>query len=98
MQTHELFYKILISLSYIIYISLLLGLTIIDSSYLSIVKTAIKWYIALYLLLRFNPYIKFFKISRSSSEEKIIFHSAVYLILSLIPYEHINKVIDYIKK
>ena len=95
MKWHESIYNSLIILSYVVYISLLTGLTILDPKYTYLVTLGMKWYIALYLIIRFNP-LKKLTIKKAQSEQNIIFHSGMYLLLSLLPYQKIHDIINFI--
>lgn len=66
-----------IILSYMVYVTTLLGITTIKPEYLSELASYIKIYIALYLIWRFNM---FRKIEFTELDRKIVFSSALFLL------------------
>jgi len=76
---------ILLLISYFLFISLLLGLTTVNPYYYNIVQYIVRLYVSLYIIYKFNPYTG--KKTITDGEQKIIFSSAIYLLLAIIPFE-----------
>ena len=54
MKWYESLYNYLTILSFIAYISILTGITFINEDLTNYITLGIKWYIALYLIIRYN--------------------------------------------
>lgn len=90
MKWYESLYNYLTILSFIAYISILTGITFINEDLTNYITLGIKWYIALYLIIRYNPFF-----NKIKHEKRIIFNSGLYLLFSLIPYKQIKKLIQH---
>jgi hypothetical protein len=69
--------------SYILFAIAFTGVYMIDPSYLKLLNTLIKYYVCIFLLIRFNPYVE----DKSYSEEqkfdrKIVFLASFLLLLT----------------
>jgi hypothetical protein len=76
---------IIIFITYVIYISLALGIYIISPEYINIFHTFVKLYICAFLIYRFNPWRK---ISCQHLDKRIAF-IAGFLLLSTTIFENI---------
>jgi len=76
---------IIIFITYVIYISLALGIYIISPQYINIFHTVVKLYICAFLIYRFNPWRK---ISCQHLDKRIAF-IAGFLLLSTTIFENI---------
>jgi hypothetical protein len=93
---HERLYDLSIYASYILYVLILFGVTNYAPSYLEWLKNAIKIYIAVLLIWRFNP---FFSNGNkcgylSTFDRKIVFSSGVFLLLTT----SVTSIIEYVIK
>ena len=77
MKIQENGFLLFVIVSWISYISLLLGITIINPKYLSVFDLCVKIYICLFLFWRFHPFRT--KIKCNEFDRKIIFTSAVFI-------------------
>ena len=83
-EWHKKAYAWGISLSYVLFALALTGVLSVDPRYLSILQTAIKYYVCAFLLIRFNPITHRPAISRQAAEfdRKIAFSAGVFLLLT----------------
>lgn len=83
-QFHERLYDLSIYGSYILYVLILFGVTNYAPSYLEWLKNAIKIYISVLLIWRFNPFLTNSKESGylSTFDRKIVFSAGVFLLLT----------------
>ena len=70
-------FLLFVIISWISYISILLGITIINPEYLHIFDLCVKIYICFFLFWRFHPFVK--KIKCNNFDRKIIFTAAVFI-------------------
>jgi hypothetical protein len=70
-------FTIVITLSWILYISILLGLSTSAPNYLSDLQYYTKMYVSLFLILRFNP---FRKVKFTELDGKIAFSAGLFLL------------------
>ena len=99
---HESIYDYAIYGSYILYLFALFGITNYAPAYLDWLKNAIKIYISVLLIWRFNP-LSQKRENLSQFDRKIVFTSAIFLLLTTSAtsfVEHffnVNSFIDTIK-
>lgn len=86
-------YHLLILLLYITYIIAIIGITYINPNYTRYLSILIQSFIALVLMIRFNPLRK--KINCDKNDKTLIFASAFYLLFN---DEFTNYIVDYFKK
>lgn len=99
---HQKVYNNLVIFSSIILVLSLFGISFINPKYENIIQYFIQIYIGLFLILRFNPFIKLKKCSKMqrSFDKKIAFSAGIFMlsssvILSIIEWLK-NTSIDYI--
>jgi hypothetical protein len=82
---HQNLYKYFLYFSYIIFILSLFGVTILKTEYSTILNNIIKIYIAIVLIIRFNPliHVKFDK-NNAKFDREIAFSAGILLLLSVI--------------
>lgn len=84
---------------YSIYLSFLLfalsftGIATIEPLYTLYLRRFLRYYICIFLILRFNPYLNYKKISKPDTlfDRKIAFTSGIFLLLS-------TSIMDYVSK
>tara|TARA_B100000902_G_scaffold400050_1_gene475213 strand:+ start:7356 stop:7679 length:324 start_codon:yes stop_codon:yes gene_type:complete len=81
MVLHESIYIYSIYISYILYLFVILGVTKYAPEYLNIIKNIIKIYVAIILIIKFNP-INFKQKKLSEFDNNLIFSSGLFLLLS----------------
>ena len=96
MKQHERYYFIILYLLYFLDIILILGLFPFDTSYIIYLSLANKFFIALYLMYKTNPFITNLTIKFSQFDKKLVFSSALYLLISAFALAHID--VNYIVK
>ena len=80
-------YEFLHYISYFMYLTVLMGLSVFSPFYMNIVELLIKLYVAGYLLFLFNPFRS--KTQITPHERKLIFDAAIYLLITVVPYKSI---------
>jgi len=86
-------YYILILLLYISYIVAIIGISYINPNYTHYLSIVIQLFVALVLMVRFNPLRK--KMTCNKNDRTLVFASAFYLLFN---DEFTNYVIDYFKE
>ena len=91
MYLHERIYYFMLSLSYIAYLLIILNLSSNYPNYLPLLNNLLKLYVIMFLIIRFNPFVdtKFTKF-----DKKIVFSSAIFLLLTTSFTTYLNKVIN----
>lgn len=87
--SHEKFYYLIDFLSIVLYISIVVGLGFINPMYIDYFDKFVKLYISGYLMYRFFPYSSSSSMSITRVDQSIIFNAALYLMLSIIPFDKI---------
>tara|TARA_Y100000389_G_scaffold166316_1_gene171018 strand:- start:13026 stop:13331 length:306 start_codon:yes stop_codon:yes gene_type:complete len=77
---HEDFYKLLIVLSYILYFFAFTGIVIINASYLENLTTITSFYVAIILIIRFNPFTSYNKFT--NFDKQLVWASGLFLFIS----------------
>jgi len=85
-------YNALIILLYVTYVIAIIGVTYINPEYTRYLTLIIQSFIAIVLMVRFNPFRK--KVQFSDNDRTLIFSAAFYL---LINDEFTQYIIDYMK-
>lgn len=80
---HEDAFRSGLYISYLLYAITFTGLLTLNPRYISILETAIKYYISIILLIRFNPYVKR-KITHF--DKHLVFEAALLLFVSTTAY------------
>jgi hypothetical protein len=90
-------YKYFLYISYVLFILSLLGITLFKTNYLDILNKLIKIYIAVILIIRFNPFITT-KLDKQNIEfdREISFSAGILLLLSMIVTTYITQILDYV--
>jgi len=86
-------YKLLIIILYITYIIAIIGVTYINPEYTRYLTVFIQTFIAIILMVRFNPLRK--QIQFSENDRTLVFSAAFYLLLN---DEFTQYIINYMKK
>jgi hypothetical protein len=79
MNIHEKIFYIGVIMSYLLYGIVFAGLYSKAPRYLYLLKMAIKIYVSLFLIIRFNPYVK---TTFTEFDRKIAYTSGIFLILT----------------
>lgn len=80
---HQLLYTYGTIISLILFIISLLGISIVNLKYISSLRTILKVYISVILLIRFNPYMKYNKTDvQQKFDRKIAFSAGLFLLLT----------------
>lgn len=90
MKYHQRLYFIILYVLYALDIILILGLVPFDTSYIVYLSLINKFFIAIYLMYKTNPFTKSLSISFSSFDKKLVFSSAFYLLISAFALAHID--------
>lgn len=86
---HQNIYKYILYITYALFVLSLLGISLFKTNYLDILNTIIKIYIAVVLIIRFNPLIKaHYDKNNIHFDREISFSAGVLLLLSLLTTEH----------
>ena len=80
---HEEAFHITVYMSYALYIIAFTGILSFNPTYLSTLETIIKYYIAIILLIRFNPYVNR-KVTQF--DKHLVFEAAMLLFISTTAY------------
>lgn len=80
---HEEAFHITVYMSYALYIIAFTGILSFNPKYLSTLETIIKYYIAIILLIRFNPYVNR-KVTQF--DKHLVFEAAMLLFISTTAY------------
>ena len=95
---HQQLYKYFLYISYSLFILSLLGVTLFDTNYLAILNNIIKLYIAIILIIRFNPFIKVNFDSHKREDivfdREISFSAGILLLLSMVMTKYIKNLLD----
>lgn len=96
-EWHQNLYYILSYSIIILYIIAFVGLSFNAPKYLFLLREIMKIYISIILILRFNPYYKN-KYNKSNYEfdRKLVFSSAIILLLTTSVTKYINIILHYI--
>lgn len=81
---HHSIFEYMLYASYILFAIAFTGVYNVDPTYLTTLNTLIKYYVCIFLLITFNPYIE---MKPSSCEEtefnrKIVFSAGIFLLLT----------------
>ncbi len=79
-KLHETLFYFMLYSSYVLYFMAYIGLKYYDPSYLVLLDEVIKYYIIIFLMVRFNPLYK--NNSFTPFDRKIVFSSALFLFAS----------------
>ena len=92
---HQQLYKYFLYISYALFILSLLGVTLFGTNYLAILNNIIKLYIAIILIIRFNPFIttKFDK-HNIVFDREISFSAGILLLLSMVMSKYTKNMLD----
>ena len=74
-------FNIFVIISFIIYLSTALGIAIISPTYIDTLDYWVRFYIALFLLIRFNPFVG--KIHFTDLDRKIAFNAGLFLLTTI---------------
>lgn len=76
----EILYDYITFFSFFLYIVVLFGLSVSAPQYLKLLDNAIKLYVCLFLIIRFNPFRKY--IEFTALDRKVIFTSGIFILAS----------------
>jgi hypothetical protein len=93
MYLHQQIFYVALYLSYILYIFAYFRIGIYDPKYLGMLDTYMKTYIALFLLIRFNPFVKpqFTEFDRT-----VVFSSAIFLLTTTV-FAQLSDKLDFLE-
>ena len=90
---HQNIYKYILHITHVLFVLSLLGISLFKTDYLEILKNIIKIYIAVVLIIRFNPLIKVkYDKNNIHFDREISFSAGILLLLSVITTEHFKDV------
>lgn len=90
-DAHKHIFLFALYLSYILYIVAFFQLDFYNPKYLDYLDEFMKYYVILFLLIRFNPFVKF---AFTEFDRTIVFSSAIFL-LTTTTFSNIAKEIDF---
>ena len=101
-KIHHKLYLNMYHLSHIIYFITLFGIITINPQYLVVLETIIKYYISIFLILRFNPWTyKYINKEEGEFDRHVAFTAGFFLLLTTainnVINVYINKIKDFIK-
>ena len=80
---HQRIYMYMLYASYILYAFALSGSVFINPAYLTTLETVLKYYVCIFLIIRFNPYFNPRPKSQTSRfNQRISYHAGVFLLLT----------------
>lgn len=82
--------QVLFAFSYLVLVSLMMGLTIFSKNTYKIVQTSLQIILSLFIIYKFNPFTR--KSSISDMERRVIFSCGIYLFLATVPYHYISQI------
>ena len=92
---HQNMYKYFLYISYVLFLLSLLGIGLFKIDYLDILNNIIKLYIALVLIIRFNPFITLhYDKENAHFDREISFSAGVLLLLSTFVSKYLKKLIE----
>lgn len=77
MKYHEIVFDSALTLSYILYIVAFFRIRDYNPQYLDLLQEYMKYYVTVFLLIRFNPFIKS---QFTEFDRKVVFSSAIFLL------------------
>lgn len=77
MKLHEIMFESGLLLSYILYIVAFLQIGTNNPQYLELLQVYMKYYVTIFLLIRFNPFVKS---QFTDFDRKVVFSSAIFLL------------------
>lgn len=80
MRAHQQFYMYALYLSYILYAIALTGIVSLSPMYLNTLNLILKYYVCIFLIIRFNPWIPFK--TDTKFDKMIVFTAGIFLLLT----------------
>ena len=90
---HEVLFDLALYTSYILYLIAFFRIKYYDPTYLDMLEDIIKYYVIIFLLIRFNPFTNY---SFTEFDRKIVFSSAIFL-LTTTTLNIYSKKLDFIE-
>ena len=81
-KIHAHLYDFIINITYLLYFSIALGLSAKAPKYLDTLNYYTKIYISIFLIVRFNPFIK---VKFTRLDKKIVFSAGIFILLATLP-------------
>lgn len=78
MKSYENIYHVILYSSYILYFITLIGVSIVNPKYLTLLQDMLKYFVILFLLFKFNPFQK--NIVFKEFDREVVFSSALFLL------------------
>ena len=78
MKSYENIYHLILYSSYILYFITLIGVSIVNPKYLTLLQDILKYFVILFLLIKFNPFQK--NIVFKEFDREVVFSSALFLL------------------
>ncbi len=88
MKIHEIMFESGLLLSYILYIVAFLRIGTHNPQYLDLLQVYMKYYVTIFLLIRFNPFVKS---QFTDFDRKVVFSSAIFLLTTTTFTQYANK-------
>lgn len=79
-QWHKSTYRYILYLNYFLYFIAVTGIFAFEPEYLTIFNDLIKYYIGLFLIVRYNPIVSINKIT--TFDKEIVFSAAIFILLT----------------
>ena len=78
MKSYENIYHLILYSSYILYFITLIGVSIVNPKYFTLLQDILKYFVILFLLIKFNPFQK--NIVFKEFDREVVFSSALFLL------------------
>tara|TARA_R110002074_G_scaffold310949_1_gene481837 strand:- start:233 stop:532 length:300 start_codon:yes stop_codon:yes gene_type:complete len=97
MKYHEAFFNTVLFFSYLLYLFAFLQIEHYNPQYLDMLGTVMKYYVTIFLLLRFNPLTK---TKFTDFDRRIVFSSAIFMLTTttISQYARNLGIVSYIQK
>ena len=76
-KLHQTFFESALYLSYILYFIAYFNIGIYTPEYLTVLQSIMKYYVIMFLLIRFNPFVV---TNFTEFDRKVVFSSAIFLL------------------
>jgi len=91
MNLHEVIFVSLTTISITVYLLLIVGVTVMDPSQIGYVNIVFQIYVSLFIMYRFNPFRKKYRVSRFDA--RIIFTAATFILTTTFAHNLIPKIL-----
>lgn len=96
-KLHQTFFESALYLSYILYFIAYFNIGIYTPEYLTVLQSIMKYYVIMFLLIRFNPFVV---TNFTDFDRQVVFSSAIFLLTTTAFNDYVKKfeLLDLVKK